>query len=75
MGPDLLTPVLLVIALILIGAAALQYYYSKVLFNLRVKEREVARLLEEAEEQKEAKKREALVEAREEIQRLRAEAT
>ena len=74
MGPDLLTPVLLVIALILIGAAALQYYYSKVLFNLRVKEREVARLLEEAEEQKEAKKREALVEAREEIQRLRAEA-
>lgn len=49
-----------------------RYYHA--LSQLRIKEHEVDRLLEETERQKEVAKKEALLAAGEEIQRMRAEA-
>ncbi len=61
------------IILLSILYALIYSYYIRLASQLRMKEREVERTLAEALRQKEAMKKEALVEAREEIQRLRAE--
>ncbi|HEX2998986.1 MAG TPA: ribonuclease Y, partial [Armatimonadota bacterium] len=65
--------IILILILIVIVFLLLAHYFNK-LYQLRVKERDADRLLEEAQRKKEASKKEALVEAHEEIKRLRTDA-